>query len=286
MKDGARRVQSALEHGTTSMECKSGYGLSLESELSLLEVIRDLQTQVDIKLHPTWLGAHDFPKNISRKSYFEELLTDQLPAIHEQGIAKWTDVFCEPGWYDLEQTEELVKASDKLGITSRLHVDEFKDGGGLALASQLGAVSGDHVGYSSDEARHAAEQNGTMQTFLPGTPYVLGKDLTLPLQRCVEEAWRFSLATDFNPNCRSLSIPFVGSLATHRMGLDPLAALVAVTRNPATTLHDSDDRSIPGSLREGGPADLIIINSTDVDGWCQTPGGNPVIQTFTSKSLL
>jgi imidazolonepropionase len=286
MKEGARRVQSALEHGTTSMECKSGYGLSLESELSLLEVIRDLQTQVDIKLHPTWLGAHDFPKNIPRKSYFEELLTDQLPAIHEQGIAKWTDVFCEPGWYDLEQTEELVKASEKLGIASRLHVDEFKDGGGLALASQLGAVSGDHVGYSSDEARHAAEQNGTMQTFLPGTPYVLGKDLTLPLQRCVEEAWRFSLATDFNPNCRSLSIPFVGSLATHRMGLDPLAALVAVTRNPATTLHDSQDRSIPGSLREGGPADLIVINSTDVDGWCQTPGDNPVIQTFTSKPLL
>ena len=124
-----------------------------------------------------------------------------------------------------------------------------------------------------------------MQVFLPGTPYVLGKNLGDGINDCLENNWNFSLATDFNPNCQSISLPFVGSLATHRLGIDPLAALVACTRNPASTLN-SELKLDVGSIFEGGPADLNILNSKFVDYWCQTPGVSPMSQTFFSGSAV
>ena len=283
---GRKRIARAVSFGTTSMECKSGYGLSLDSELRLLKAIGQLSEESLIDIHPTWLGAHDFPKGVKAEDYLEELIIEQLPEVVEQGIARWADVFCEPGWYNLEQTEEVVTAAANSGLPSRLHVDEFVDGEGLALAAELGAVSGDHVGYSSDDARAAANEAKTMQTFLPGTPYVLGKDLDSPVKQCLTNEWRFSLATDFNPNCRSLSIPFLGSLATHRLGLSPIEALAAVTRNPATTLAQSEQEEISGSIRTGGRADILILDSEHVDGWCQMPGDNPVATTIANGTIV
>ena len=218
--------------------------------------------------------------------YVDELIHIQLPAVVDQGYANYADVFCEPGWFSLEHTELIVSAASKLGLPSRLHVDEFADGGGLQLASELGAISGDHVGHSSESARQSASDSGVMQTFLPGTPYILGHDLETPLTQCIENKWAFSLATDFNPNCRTLSMPFVGSLATHRLGLSPMEALVAVTRNPATTLLNSTEGEVTGSIREGGPADLLILDSPYIDSWCQMPGDNPIYKTVKSGGIV
>ena len=283
---GRKRIARAATFGTTTMECKSGYGLSLNSELRLLKAIGHLSDESLLDIHPTWLGAHDFPKGVDAGDYVDELINEQLPEVVEQGIARWADVFCEPGWYNLEQTEDVVAAAANAGLPSRLHVDEFVDGGGLALAAELGTVSGDHVGYSSDNARAAANEAGTMQTFLPVTPYVLGKDLESPVKQCLNNEWRFSLATDFNPNCRSLSIPFLGSLATHRLGLSPIEALAAVTRNPATTLSGSEQVETAGSIRIGGRADILILDSEYVDGWCQMPGDNPVASTIANGVIV
>ena len=283
---GRKRIARAMNLGTTTMECKSGYGLDRQSEIKLLEASHILGEKTHLDIHSTWLGAHDFPKGMKSGEYFESLISHQLPSVAEQGYAKYCDVFCEPGWFTLEQTEEIVNAAKIHGLTPRLHVDEFVDGNGLQLAAELGAVSGDHVGHSSDDAREYASKSGTMQTFLPGTPYVLGDQLNSPLRSCVDNNWQFSLATDFNPNCRTLSIPFVGSLATHRLNLSPLEALVAVTRNPATTLIETTDLLVPGSIREGGPADLLIINSEHIDAWCQMPGDNPIKQTIKSGQVL
>jgi len=283
---GESRLNRAINFGTTTMECKSGYGLSTESELKLLSIIHSLNSQAPVDLHATWLGAHDFPFDKLKKQYMDELLSEQLPKIIDQGIAKWADVFCEPGWYDLEQTEEIVRAAADNNLPSRIHVDEFVNSEGLALAAELGCVSGDHVGYSSDDARSKANNAGCMQTFLPGTPYILGKELNLPLKNCIENDWAFSLASDFNPNYNSQSIPFVGSLATHRLGVSPLEALVAVTRNPATTLFDNNAHDTPGTIRVGGPADMLIINSKEIDGWCQYPGDNPVLKTISKGTIV
>jgi imidazolonepropionase len=281
---GLRRVQAAMSNGTTSMEAKSGYGLELDSEIKILEAISIINRQSSCNILPTWLGAHDFPEEKGRVEYMEELITVQLPVVKELGLAKWVDVFCEEGWYTNEETEDIVKAANNEGLGSRLHVDEFVDSGGLSLAAELGAVSGDHVAFSNDDSRIAASESGTVQTFLPGTPYVMGKELDIPIEKCINEDWPFSVATDFNPNCPITSLPFIGSLLSHRMGIDPIVSLAAVTRNPASTMFDADD--IHGVIAEGVSADLNIIWSSSADSWCQTPGSSPASATFISGVIV
>jgi imidazolonepropionase len=281
---GRERLSQASTYGTTTIEAKSGYGLSVDSEIKLLEASSAL-TNNNCNVLSTWLGAHDFPKEKTKQEYMDELINIQLPIVSENNLAKWVDVFCEPGWFNLEQTELIVKAAKELGLKSRLHVDEFVDSNGLNLAAELGSVSADHVGFSNQDSREKAHVSGTMQVFLPGTPYVLGKDLGNGINDCLENNWNFSLATDFNPNCQTLSLPFVASLATHRLGMDPLAALVACSRNPASTLNNELKLNV-GSIYEGGPADINILKSKFVDYWCQTPGISPIEKTFSFGSIV
>jgi len=279
---GANRMETAFRHGTTTMEVKSGYGLTTESELALIRAAGELASRGPQRIHVTWMGAHDTPANHSRESYVEEIMAEQLPAIIDQGIASSCDVFCEDGWFTVDETEQIVKEGMASGLSARLHVDEFADSGGLALAAELSVDTADHAGHSSEDARSAAAEEGVLQGFLPGTPYVLGSDHWPPIKQRIELAQPWSLATDFNPNCRSLSIPFSGSLATHRLGVDPLAALVAVTRNPASTL---DVGAGVGTLVEGGPADLNVLSGENIDGWCQTPGTSPCTHTMVSGRM-
>ena len=281
---GKHRLSEAQALGTTTIEVKSGYGLSVDSEMRLLEACGRISEQTRMDIHTTWLGAHDFPKGMKQSEYMDELISEQLPLVAEQGVASWVDVFCEPGWFDIDQTERIVVAAKELGLTPRLHVDEFVDSGGLALASELGSVSADHVAHSNDVSRELASKAGTMQTFLPGTPYVMGSNDYPPIGKCLDNEWAFSLATDFNPNCNSLSIPFSGSLAAHRCGIDPISALTAVTRNPSTTLGYGADIPV-GSISVGMDADLNILKGHEVEKWCQTPGMNPISSTII-KGIL
>jgi len=278
------RLEIAIMHGTTSLEAKSGYGLCNETEEMILEIISSVDKNSKCKVFPTWLGAHDIPEGKSRKEYLDELIHEQLPVVSRNKLAKWVDVFCEPGWFTVDETELIVKASQEMGLKSRLHVDEFVDSGGLSLAAELGSSSGDHVAFSSDESRDLATKSGTMQTFLPGTPYILGKEINLPIQNCIDESWNFSIATDFNPNYPSLSMPFVGSLLSHRLNVNPLVSLIASTRNPATSIFNPNE--MRGALSIGSPADLNIISSSYIDGWCQTPGINPIIKTMIDGIIV
>ena len=174
---GMERLEIAIMHGTTSLEAKSGYGLCNETEEMILKVISSLNENSKCKVFPTWLGAHDIPEGKSRKEYLEELIHEQLPIITKNRLAKWVDVFCEPGWFTVDETELIVKTSQEMGLNSRLHVDEFVDSGGLSLAAELGSSSGDHVAFSSDESRDFATKSGTMQTFYQGLLIFLVKKL-------------------------------------------------------------------------------------------------------------
>tara|TARA_S200000501_G_scaffold230410_2_gene216121 strand:- start:171 stop:1463 length:1293 start_codon:yes stop_codon:yes gene_type:complete len=281
---GISRAQEFMRNGTTTLEAKSGYGLDLDSEIKLLESISEIDRSTSLDIRATWLGAHDFPPEMGRGEYVEHLISEQLPVISELSLAKWVDVFCEEGWFTNEQTEDLVKASEDYGMKSRLHVDEFVDGGGLALAADLGSVSADHVACSNDDSRVSAAESGTVQTFLPGTPYVLGKRLELPMNKCIREDWPFSIATDFNPNCPITSLPFIGSIVAHRLGVDPIASLVAATRNPATTMFDGEEPR--GVLSEGSIADMNVLWSSSADSWCQTPGSSPVRNTIKNGIIV
>ena len=281
---GLSRANECLRNGTTTLEAKSGYGLDLDSEVKLLESISEIDRSMDLDIRATWLGAHDFPPEMGREEYVEHLISEQLPVISELSLARWVDVFCEEGWFTNEQTEDIVKASREYGMKSRLHVDEFVDSGGLALAAELGSLSADHVACSNDDSRISAAESGTVQTFLPGTPYVLGKNLDLPINKCIREDWPFSIATDFNPNCPITSLPLIGSFVTHRLGVDPIASLVAVTRNPATTMFDEEKPR--GTISEGRIADMNVLWSSSADSWCQTPGSSPVSATIKNGVIV
>ena len=281
---GKIRLSHSLRNGTTAIETKSGYGLDTQSELRLLHAANELKSESDMEISLTWLGAHNAPPNMDIKTYVDQIISEQLPAVIEQGLAKSADVFCEDGWFTLEQTEIICKEAKSNGMDIRLHVDEFSDSNGLSLASELGATTADHALHSSDDNREAAHASGTMQGFLPGTPYVHGSTGWPPIQYCIDQGYAWSLATDFNPNCRSLSLPMVGSIVTHRMNIDPLAALVAVTRNPATTII-RDDGLAHGIIAEGTSANLNILRGTKIEGWCQTPGDTPFSATMCNGNI-
>ncbi len=278
---GKSRLNRAHKMGTTTLEAKSGYGLNLDTELRLLEASSALEGN-HVTLHHTWLGAHAYPDGKNKTEWNRHLIEEQLPSVIEQGIAESVDVFCEPGWFSTETTEEICRTAMSEDLEIRLHVDEFTDGGGLSLAADLGARTADHAGFSSVDARSKASDAGVNTGFLPGTPYVHGDPFSTNLGECIEEKWKWSLASDFNPNCRSLSIPFVGSLAVHRMRIPPIAALIAVTTNAASTLNVEYG---VGKLVEGGVADLNILNTNSADGWCLMPGDNSVKKSIHHSTL-
>ena len=289
VSEGERRLRLAMDHGTTFIEAKSGYGLDTESELALLKAADTLaNSKTSPPMRHTWLGAHATPpaeegdgrtEERRRAAYVDEMLAEQLPAVLEQGIADSVDVFCEPGWFTLAETEDICRAGVDGGLQVRLHVDEFEEGGGAALAAELGARTADHVAWSDAEGRASCARAGTLQGFLPGTPHVLGSDHWPPIRECLENNWPWTLASDFNPNCDSLSLPFSANLAVTRCGVDPLEALVACTRNAASGM-DHPRGLQTGTLRPGATASLNILATDQVDGWCQTSGESPFIATL------
>ena len=279
-----QRMRTALHHGTTHMETKSGYGLSTKSELTLLRVAHQLSQMSHLpSMELTWLGAHDTPKGMTRSAYVEEVLSEQLPSVIEQGYAHAADVFCEPGWFTPEESEDILVAARNGGLTQRIHIDEFTNGGGGELAADLKVVTADHSHYTPDETRMRMEAAGVNTGFLPGTPYTMGAAWPSFNQTITNEC-RWSIATDFNPNCNILSLPFIGSLLVHRNKVDPLATLVAASRNPSeTTPHPTG--LTHGRIEVGAVANLNVLNGVQWESWCNQPGTSPFKATMLSGEL-
>ena len=282
---GIERMREALRNGTTHMEAKSGYGLNTETELRLLTIAESISAIQGLpSLDLTWLGAHSAPPSSSIDEYFEEIMSEQLPAIIEQGIARSADVFCEPGWFNIEQTEEIMKSSRGGGLDLRLHIDEFEDGGGGQLAAELQVTTADHAHYTSDESRAAMSPAGVNCGFLPGTPYSMGAEYP-PFENCLDNEWAWTIASDFNPNCRTLSLPFLSSILVQRNEISPITSLAACTRNSAiTTPHPSG--LIHGQITEGGIANLNIIDGPWWEAWCLQPGHSPFAATMIEGELI
>jgi len=275
---GYSRMRAALRSGTTHLEVKSGYGLDTTTELKLIEVGHMLG---EIKHLPTtdctWLGAHDVPSPLSMEEYVDELLSDQLPAVVEQGLARSADVFCEPGWFSLEHSESLLKESRAAGLSLRMHIDEFSNGGGGELAAELKVDTADHSYHTPMDARLDMQKAGVITGFLPGTPYAMG-DSWPAMKPMVEHEIDFTLATDFNPNCQTLSLPFMGSLMVQRCGLNPLDALFAVTSQAGrSTPHPSGNPH--GRLSIGAVANFNVLDSPHWESWALQPSHTPFHST-------
>lgn len=285
LKLGYERMRHSLRSGTTHMETKSGYGLSTESELRLLEIGSKLSEMKHLPtLDLTWLGAHDIPPALSADEYVEQILAEQLPQILEQGLARSADVFCEPGWFNVEQSEEILKASRSGGLQLRMHVDEFKDGGGGELAADLRVDSADHAHYTNMQARHRMKEAGVMTGFLPGTPYAMGSKWP-NFNQVLDNEIPWSIATDFNPNCKTNSMTFLGSLLVQRCGIHPLNTLIAATRNPSeTTPHPTG--MVHGRIEVGAAANFNVLNSEYWEAWCLQPSEAPILSTCLNGDYI
>ena len=285
VKLGYQRLRGALRSGTTHLEAKSGYGLDTASELRLLRLAEQLNGIDHLPtIDPTWMGAHDVPSGATATDYVESLLSEQLPAVVDQGIARSADVFCEPGWFTVEQSEDVLKASRNANLDLRMHVDEFVDGGGGDLAAALGVTTADHAYHTSMETRLRMDSAGVNAGFLPGTPYAMGDEWP-DMDAIVEHDLRFTLASDFNPNCRTMSLPFMASLMVQRCGMHPLVALAAITVNAAkTTPHPSG--ASHGTIVEGGVANFNIVDGPNWEAVTLSPSDTPFSGTVLNGQYI
>jgi imidazolonepropionase len=256
------RLAECFRYGTTTIEIKSGYGLDTESELRTLAAIDRVAGTVPQRVVATFLGAHEVPPEhaADRARYVDLLVEEMIPAAAEQGVARFCDVFCEPGVFDTEQARRILRRGQELGLEAKLHADELENGGGAELAAELGAASADHLGAISPAgvealAATAAKERPTVATLLPATLLFLGRGAYAPARALLDAGAAVALATDLNPGSSPTpGLPIVLTLACSQMRMSPLEALVAATSGGAAALRLDDGT---GTLTEGAPADLV-----------------------------
>lgn len=253
------RLRRLLEFGVTTVEVKSGYGLSPADELKCLEVIADLNAAGPSELVPTFLGAHAVPPEYQndRENYLRLLTDDMLPEVARGRLAEFCDVFCETGVFGLDESERVLARARNLGLRLKLHADELTPLGGAELAARLGAVSADHLLCVTDRGVEALAESGTVATLLPGTAFFLGLPYA-PARRLIDRGAAVALASDCNPGtCPTENLPLVGAVACAQMKMLPGEAVVALTLNAAAALGRSDRL---GSLEAGKQADLVLCD--------------------------
>lgn len=260
---GHRRLTRFLEHGVTTVEAKSGYGLSTQSELKQLEVIRDLHMNHAVDLVPTFLGAHEFPDEYreNREAYVELIINEMLPAVAQSGLAIFSDIFCEKGVFDNEQSYRIQDAARGFGLQLKFHADELASTGGAELAASMGAVSADHLVYISDAGIAAMAKSGTAAVLLPGTSYSLAHGHFAPARKMIDGGVVVAISTDCNPGSNnSESMPMMISFAAVHLKMTAAEALTAATVNAA---HAISMGGQVGMLIPGLPADLVIWDMED-----------------------
>jgi imidazolonepropionase len=253
-----QRLDRFLKLGTTTIEAKSGYGLDTESELKSLRVLARVNQQHAVDIVPTFLGAHAFPPEYAddHDGYVDLICREMIPAVAEQGIARYCDVFCEAGYFDVAQARKILVTARDHGLLLRLHADEFADSGAAALAAELKAASADHLMAVSDAGIQALAAAGVTATLLPGTTFFLGSHTYAPARKMAEAGIPLALATDFNPGSSHLqSMSLMISLAGLYLGMSVEAAFLAATYQAAVTIGMAGR---VGSLEVGKQADLII----------------------------
>ncbi|MDG5759826.1 imidazolonepropionase [Natronococcus sp. A-GB1] len=250
-------LETMLAHGTTTVEVKSGYGLDTETELRQLEAIDCADAAQPVDLVATFMGAHAVPDDRGTDEYVDDVVEKQLPAVADQGIATFCDVFCEEGVFDVNQSRRVLEAGLEYGLTPKVHAEEFVRLGGAELAAELGAASADHLLHANGDDVDALVENGVVPVLLPGTAFGLGEDYA-DARAFLEAGAPVALATDFNPNCHSRSMEFVQTLGAVEMEMTPAEALLASTRNAALALGLEDGT---GTLREGAPADAVVLEA-------------------------
>jgi imidazolonepropionase len=255
------RLHRMLSHGTTTVEIKTGYGLTLEDELKVLRCIAQLRERVPQTLVSTFLGAHEIPLEFraDRAAYVRLVTDEMIPAAAR--LAEFNDVFCEPTVFTLEESETILRAGQANGMTPKLHADELAPYGAAELACRLGAVSADHLLYVSEAGVRALAVSPTVAVLLPGTSFGLASGRWAPARRLLDAGAAVALATDFNPGssyCESMQAAW--SLACSMLRMTPGEGLVAATLNAAAAVGRAGNL---GTLEPGKRCDLVVLHCED-----------------------
>ncbi len=260
--DTARnRVEWFLRNGTTTVEAKSGYGLTVEDELKILRVLRRLNQETPLEIIPTFLGAHAVPREMPAEKYVNLVINEMLPRVAKENLAEFCDVFCERGYFDIEQARKILTAAKMLRLKLRGHVDQLSNFGGAKLMSQLGAATADHLEKTDEQGIAALKSANVQPVLLPGSVYALGLREYPRAREMISSGLAVVLATDFNPGSSPTpSMPMILSLACTQMKMSPAEALVAATINAAHSLNRGDEI---GSLEAGKLANFVIWDCQD-----------------------
>ena len=259
-------AQQALACGTTTIEVKSGYGLDTETELMLLEAVRDADWVVAPELAPTFLGAHVVPRGRDRSDYIRDVIEEMLPAVAGRKLAEFCDVFCDRGAFSVSEARRILRAAAGRGLKTKLHGEQLARTGATLLAVEIGAASVDHLERAGEREIRALAGSPTVATLLPGATFHLGRHDYAPARKLIDGGAAVALATDFNPGTSpTASMQMVLSLACTQMGLSPAEAISAATVNAAHALARA--RRV-GTLERGMQADIAVM---DVDDYREIP---------------
>ena len=252
-----RRLREVIGLGTGAIEIKSGYGLTLEAELKMLRVIKQLASEFSLPIRSTFLGAHAFPSEYknNKQGYIDLLINELLPAIAKENLADYVDVFCEEGYFSVADTEQIVTAAKKHGLPAKLHVNQFNSIGGVGLGVRTGALSVDHLEVMRDEDFNVLADSNTMPVALPACSYFLGIPYT-PARKMIDDSLALALASDYNPgSCPSGNMNFVVATACIKMGMLPEEAINAATINGAYAM--GLDGKV-GAISKGYQANIMM----------------------------
>jgi imidazolonepropionase len=250
-----------LRCGTTTVEAKSGYGLTVEDEVKILRVLRQLKKEVPLEIVPTFLGAHAVPRELSPDEYLDVVVTEMLPRVSAEKLAEFCDVFCEHGYFDIDRSRKILSAAKKLGLGLRGHVDQLTNSGGAKLMAEMGAITADHLEQTDEQGIAALKKANVQPVLLPSSVYALGSSRYPRAREMIEAGLAVVLATDFNPGSSPTpSMPMVLSLACTQMKMSPAEAITASTINAAYSLNRGDKI---GSLEPGKLANFVIFDCRD-----------------------
>lgn len=282
---GRKLAWNAMKHGTTALEIKSGYGLSLKSEINQLEAIKLLQNELPLHISSTFLGAHDFPPEYKheREKYIDIICNEMIPTVAEMCLAKYNDVFIDKGYYTLLEGEKIIKTGIDYGLKPKVHCDELADVGAAGLAASLGAVSADHLLFVSDTGMDSLKESGTVATLLPGTAYFIRMPYA-NARKMIEKGLTVALSTDCNPGSSfTENMQLILSLAVINMKMTAEEAIAAATINGAAAIEQSDKM---GSLEVGKLSNFIICNCTQYSDIFYHFGINHVEQTWIAGKQI
>jgi imidazolonepropionase len=272
------RLDEVMQSGTGAIEIKSGYGLEFDAELKMLHVIRRLKENSPLLIRSTFLGAHALPAEFkeNRKAYIDLLADRMIPLIAEEGLADFNDVFCDRGFFTVEETDRLLEAGNRYGLRPKIHANELDYSGGIQVGVKHGALSVDHLECTGDEEINVLLGSETMPTLLPGTAFFLKLHYP-PARKMIDAGLPVALASDYNPgSCPSGKMPFVCSLACLYLGMRPEEAINAATLNSAYAMGVMGEA---GSLQKGKRANLFLTKKIPSLAYLPYAFGSDLVDT-------